>query len=377
MSDTGTAVPRVLIVEDQDLLREALSAMLQKQGYATTAFAKAGDALAALRQQSFDLSISELMMPDMDGVAFIKAAAEIDPDLVPVIITGDESLPSAVDAIQNGAFDYVVKPLPPSVMPPVVSRALGVRRLRQEKRQAEELLRERTAELEQAYKELDGLAYSVSHDLRAPLRAIRGFSSILAEEYAAEFSADARELLDHVLEGAAEMELLLQDLLQLCRIGRQPLSKGLVEMTGLVNDVLDDLRTEQPERQVEIELQEICDAPGDRRLLKQAFLNLLSNAFKFTRDRERAVIQIGCAPDKRENVYFVRDNGAGFNMEYADKLFKPFQRLHRKEEFEGNGAGLAIVQRIINRHGGRIWAEATPGSGACFFFTLPAEAASE
>jgi len=373
MFEPGMAA-RLLIVADEELLLHALCRALQKEGYSTTGFTRPAEALAAIREQRFELLISDLAMPEMDGVTLIKQALAIDPDLVAIVITVADSIETAVEAMKSGAFDYILKPVRLNAVLPVLLRALTVRRLRAEKRELEQRIRERTIALEQANRELEAFASSVSHDLRAPLRGIKGFSIILAEDHGPELSPDARALIDDILKSAMEMEVLIQDILQLCRLSRQPLSKAPVQISMLVHEVLNELRRHEPERAVEVQLEPLPDALGDRRLLKQVFTNLLSNAFKFTRGREQPSIQIGCIGDQRENVYFIRDNGEGFDMEYADKLFQPFHRLHRKDEFEGNGVGLAIVQRIVNRHGGRIWAEARRGSGATFLFTLAAGA---
>jgi signal transduction histidine kinase len=238
---------------------------------------------------------------------------------------------------------------------------------------------ERTAELEAANRELEAFSYSVSHDLRAPLRAIHGFSRILLEEHAPDLNAEAQEYLELVRDNAGQMGSLIDDLLRFSRMSRQGLRKDHVVVAGVVRDVLRDLAAEREGRQVEVAIGELRPCHGDAALLKQLFMNLLSNAFKFTRKREIAHIEIGCNPVDGEVVYFVKDDGAGFDMRYANKLFGVFQRLHRAEDFEGTGVGLAIVQRVVQRHGGRIWADGALDRGATFYFTLdaPAQPAEE
>jgi len=246
-----------------------------------------------------------------------------------------------------------------------------VRRLNEE---LERRVRDRTAQLEAANRELEAFAYSVSHDLRAPLRAIDGFSRILTEELAGRMSDSERDLFDRVCAGARRMGLLIDDLLSLSRINRAALRIERVDVSALANDVLDALKQADPGRTVETVVQPRMSANGDRNLLKIAFENLIGNAWKFTSRRERPIIEIGCEPlVDGKKACFVRDNGAGFDMDYADRLFSPFQRLHRTEEFEGTGIGLATVQRIVARHGGRIWAESSAGQGAVFRFTLPGD----
>ncbi len=232
---------------------------------------------------------------------------------------------------------------------------------------------ERTADLEAANRELEAFAYSVSHDLRAPLRAVDGFSRILIEEHAGELSADAQHYLGVVRRNAVQMGELIDDLLAFSRFGRQPLSKQAVDLADLARQVIEDLDPQRDGRRVDVRMHDLPACEADPALLKQVLANLLSNAVKYTRCRERAKIDIGSAGAAREGVvYFVRDNGAGFDMRYADKLFGVFQRLHSVGEYEGTGVGLAIVHRIVTRHGGRVWAEAAPDQGATFYFTLPA-----
>jgi PAS domain S-box-containing protein len=242
-----------------------------------------------------------------------------------------------------------------------------------ESKRAEETLRQRTDQLEAANKELEAFSYSVSHDLRAPLRAIDGFSRILLEEYAEPLPEEAKDYLRSVRGNAQQMARLVEDLLAFARLGRLPIKKQTVDPAKLVRQSLDELRNEFAGRRVEITLGDLSPCDAEPALLKQVWTNLLSNAIKYTRGRELATIEIGCRVDggpSGERTYFVRDNGVGFDMRYVDKLFDVFQRLHRAEDYEGTGVGLAIVQRIIHRHGGRVWAEAQPGQGATFSFTL-------
>lgn len=242
----------------------------------------------------------------------------------------------------------------------------AIRRLNTE---LEERVAKRTAELEVANQELEAFSYSVSHDLRAPLRAVDGFSLAVLEDYGANLPEDGRRYLQTIRDGAQRMGMLIDDLLAFSRLSRQPINKQEVDTAKLVREVLEELAPLREGREIDIRIGDLPRYQGDAALLKQVWVNLLSNAIKYTRDRNPAIIEIGCKSGKNGNVYFVRDNGAGFDMQYANKLFGVFQRLHRAEEFEGTGVGLAIVQRIINRHGGSIWADAAPGKGATFYFT--------
>jgi PAS domain S-box-containing protein len=244
-----------------------------------------------------------------------------------------------------------------------------IRKLNQE---LEQRVVERTAELEAANQELEAFAYSVSHDLRAPLRAVSGFSRILLEEYAPRLPAKAQHYLEAARKNAVQMGELIDDLLAFSRLSRQPLHKQPIAPAELVRQVLQDLRPDREGRQVEITVGDLPGCEGDPRLLKQVLVNLLSNGFKYTRTREVARIEVGAMTPSggATPVYYVRDNGVGFDMRYADKLFGVFQRLHGTREYPGTGVGLAIVQRIVHRHGGRVWAEAAVNQGATFYFVL-------
>jgi signal transduction histidine kinase len=365
-------------VDDEVRQMTALCDTLRDHEYEVTGFASARAALEALRGAKFDLVLTDLMMPEMDGISFLRSAREIDRDLVGVMMTGHGTIDTAVEAMKAGALDYILKPFKLSAVLPVLSRALTVRRLRLENIALERRVQERTVqleaanrELEDANKELESFSYSISHDLRTPLRHIDGFSQLLVDSYSEHLPAAGQRLLQNVRSGATRLGVLIDDLLNFSRLSRQPLVKRNVRLAMLVQEVLGELQREQEGREVEIRVSPLPDCPGDPSLLKQVFVNLLTNALKFTRRRDRAVIQIDCEEQDGDLLCTVRDNGAGFNMEYASKLFGVFQRLHKAEEFEGTGVGLSIVQRIIHRHGGRIWAEAEVDKGATFHFTLP------
>jgi light-regulated signal transduction histidine kinase (bacteriophytochrome) len=237
----------------------------------------------------------------------------------------------------------------------------------------ERRVQERTYQLEAANKELEAFSYSVSHDLRAPLRAVNGFAGIVLEDFSSQLPEEGRRYLERVREGGRRMGELIDDLLAFSQLSRQNVNRKSINTVKLVQDVLDELKPQWEGRQVEIRIGNLPSCHGDPALLKQIWVNLLSNAIKYTRGREPAIVEIGCARENGGNIFSVRDNGTGFDMQYANKLFGVFQRLHRADEFEGTGVGLAIVQRIVHRHGGRVWAEAAEGRGATFYFTLEGE----
>ncbi len=234
-------------------------------------------------------------------------------------------------------------------------------------------LQEANQKLEAANKELEAFSYTISHDLRAPLRAVDGYSQAVIEDFGPQLPEEGKRQLSVIRSSAQRMGELIDDLLSFARLSRSHLSKQSINTDALVRMVLAEMKNEYQGRQIEFNIDGLPPCEGDPALLKQVWLNLLSNAIKYSRKREHAIVEIGCMEREAESVYFVRDNGSGFDMRYADKLFGVFQRLHRLEDFEGTGVGLAIVQRIIQRHGGRIWAESSLDQGATFYFSLQGE----
>jgi signal transduction histidine kinase/FixJ family two-component response regulator len=531
---------KLLIVDDEAAQMTALCRTLEDEGYATTGFTSPHKALAALREQEFDLVLTDLMMPEMDGIALLTAGQEIDRNLVAVVMTGHGAVETAVQAMQAGALDYIQKPFKLRDILPVLSRALTVRRLRTEnielrhaiaihelstafiyelnpravanrvadaayqqapccqvvmivlsenhqelhvaaargedtsaiegKRiaytdaikdwvavtrrkftdakhwtQADFLLdcglgdrtatifmpmfsagdfvgllgftsgsaaaitlgqlktlsilagtaasamevaslleqlrhanedlerrvHERTTQLEAANKELEAFSYSVSHDLRAPLRALRGYSDVLLQDCRDQLNAEAQRALNAIDASGQRMSELIEDLLKFSHLSRQSLVTKRIQTSTLVKQIVEELNGSHANSDVEVKLGDLPDCMGDESLLKQVFVNLLSNAYKFTKQTSSPCVEIGASEQRNELIYFVRDNGAGFDMQEAEKLFGVFQRLHSPDQFEGTGIGLSIVQRIVNRHGGRVWAEGEVQKGATFYFSLP------
>jgi PAS domain S-box-containing protein len=239
-----------------------------------------------------------------------------------------------------------------------------------ERRRSELALREAQTRLEAVNKELESFSYSVSHDLRAPLRAVDGFSQAVLEDFGATLPAEGQRQLRVIRAGAQRMGELIDDLLAFSRLGRSPMVKQTVDTGGLVRAVFADLKDQVAGRELDLQIAGLPACEGDPALLKQVWINLLSNALKYSSKRARARIEVGARTEHEHVVFFVRDDGAGFDMRYVGKLFGVFQRLHRLEDYEGTGVGLAIVQRIVQRHGGRVWAEGAVDRGATFYFTL-------
>jgi signal transduction histidine kinase len=353
--------PRILWADDNADMRDYVSRLLAGS-YEVTVAPDGLKALSAAREKLPDLVLTDVMMPGLDGFGLLRALRDDERTrTVPVILlsarAGEES---AVEGLEAGADDYLAKPFSAQELLARVRTHVKLARLR----------RAWAGELEVANKELEAFSYSVSHDLRAPLRAIDGFTRILLDEYGAKLDTDGCHYLQRVQMGTQKMAELIDDLLDLSRVSRAVLRKEPINLTDLARDVAAEFRNRESSRKVAIGIADGLASIGDARLIGIVLQNLFGNAWKYTAKRPEAHIEFGqeCIGD--EAVFFIRDNGAGFDMAYASKLFAPFQRLHSASEFEGTGIGLATVQRIISRHGGRIWAEAVVGQGATFYFTL-------
>jgi two-component system, sensor histidine kinase and response regulator len=371
-----TAAARLLIVDDEAAQLRALCDTLQLEGYVTQGFASGQQALAVLRPGEFDLLMTDLMMPGMDGITLIDAAKKIDPSIGALVMTGHGTIDTAVRAMQGGALDYILKPFKLNVILPVIARALDVQRLRRENAELHLREKQRSAELAAAYHDLESFSYSISHDLRAPLRSMDGFAAILENEFAAQLGDEGRRILSVIRGGSQKMDELIVSLLEFSRAGRSTLQFDRVDMTLLADAAANEVRALYTGPEPQIDIAELPPVQADPVVIRQVWCNLIGNALKYSAKRATPKISVSGRIDNGEAIYQVEDNGAGFDMRYADKLFGVFQRLHRSEEFSGTGVGLAIVHRIITRHGGRIWAKGSPDAGACFQFALPVRAAS-
>jgi hypothetical protein len=416
-TDSTNHEVEILIVEDSLTQAEQLKYILEQHGYRHSVARNGREALASMQSRVPTLVISDVMMPEMGGYELCHKIKQEDKfKKIPVILLTSLTDPTeVVKGLESGADSFIFKPYDEQYLLAQIAYILANRHLREsdtpqmgveiffagrkffitsdrlqilnlllstyeaavqknrELTATQDKLRHLNEDLEAANKELEAFSYSISHDLRAPLRHIDGFSQLLIKDCANELSPKGQGLLRNVSERATFMGRLIDDLLNFSRLGRQPVGKHRVILAELTRQVLEELAPEREGRDVEVRLGEMPDCTGDPALLKQVLINLISNAFKFTRKKEHALIEIGSGPGDKEGeaLYFIRDNGAGFEMEYASKLFGVFQRMHRASEFEGTGVGLSIVQRIIHRHGGRIWAEAKLDHGAAFYFTLP------
>ncbi len=356
--------PHILLADDNADMRDYVRRLLADR-YDVLAVPDGAAALAAARSRPPDLVLSDVMMPGLDGFGLLRELrAGMATRTIPVILlsarAGEES---AVEGLAGGADDYIAKPF-------------FARELLARVRTHIDLAHSRRAwalELERANKELEFFSYSVSHDLRAPLRAIDGFSCMLLERHAQNLDGEGKRLLGVVVDKARRMGQLIDDLLRFSRLGHASVQRAAVDMSALARSVASELLESSPGRRIELAMGALSPAYGDPSLLRQVLQNLIGNALKYTRTREVSRIEVRSRSEGDETVYTVEDNGVGFRMENAHKLFGVFQRLHSSEEFEGTWVGLALVKRIIERHGGRVWAEGQVNKGASIHFTIPGE----
>lgn len=361
---------RILIVDDEEPHRRLLSTALGRSGHVAIGVGNGQEALAVLREGGFALIITDLKMPGMDGISLLRSARALDPDLVGIVMTGHGSIASAVESMRAGAQDYILKPFDLKNLLQVVSRAYAMRELMIENKQLLQSVRRQAQDLEAANRELDAFSYSVSHDLKGPLQAISGFSRLLIEGYRDALDPAARRYLEFIQGETQRMSEITEDLLMLAQVTGAEISSEPLDLSAIAEGVVAGLAHRHPERRCVVEIQPGLTAKGDARLLTIALENLLGNAWKFTGKRADARIEFGAVAQAGRREYYVRDNGVGFDMQHGVKLFTPFHRQHDATQFEGTGVGLSIVKRIVERHGGRVWAEAAPDAGATFYFSL-------
>ena len=377
----------ILMVDDQPENLMALEAMLEPLGQNLVQARSGRDALRALLSIDAAVVLLDVKMPDMDGfeTAELIRERERSRDTPIIFLTAaDRSQTLANRGYAVGAVDYLLKPVVPEFVRSKVSvfvelakrsrqlerQAVRLQASEQAARQLAETRAELVADLEQKNRELETFSYAVSHDLRAPVRRIDGFSRALLESHAAALDDGGRRFLGNIREATEHMSELIDDMLHLAQVTRAELRRLPVDLSGAVQAALRQLAETEPDRRVEYVVRPGLEVEGDPRLLRVAVENLVGNAWKFSVGREPARIEFGVVSAHAEPAYFVRDNGAGFDMAYADRLFTPFQRLHSARHFKGTGVGLATVQRIVQRHGGRVWADGVPDQGATFWFTL-------
>lgn len=384
---------KILTVDDSLTYLHEVAAQLRQEGYDVIPARSGEEALELLSVQSVDCILLDLVMPGLSGQETCRRikGSSAWRDIPLIMHTALEERGAMIEGINAGADDYIAKSSDLDVLCARVRAQLRRKQFEDENRNIREQLLQKEVEVVAANSarelaeiratfvdelkskniELEAFSYSVSHDLRAPLRSIDGFSKLLLDGYADKLDAKGQDFLHLVRESAQRMGELIDDLLLLSRVGRADLSRDQIDLSEIARSVSEELKKKDPDRHVKwcIEDQLLVEADGG--LMRVAFDNLLGNAWKFTSKASAPQIEVGTDQQEGVPVFFVRDNGAGFNMVYAEKLFSPFQRLHTESEFEGTGIGLATVHRIVDRHGGRIWAESAVGRGATFYFTIP------
>ncbi len=386
---------KILAVDDSETFLQEIGSTLRNDGYEVVLARSGEEALDLLAVEPVECILLDLMMPGIGGEETcrrIKTAA-VTRDTPVIMLTGVEDRNAMIQGLSAGADDYLTKSRDFDVLRARLlaqirrkqfedeNRLIREQLLRKEMeateaRAAREVAEVRAAlveELEQKNAELEAFSYSVAHDLRAPLRSVDGFSAVLQDNYSDKLDEEGKKYLQFVRQSAQHMTELIDDLLSLSRVTRSEFHRQEVDLTIIAYSVIDRLRQASPDRSVEFVISGNLSAMGDARLLTIALENLLGNAWKFTRNRPLGKIEFSSADLAGRKTFIIRDNGAGFEMTYAGKLFGVFQRLHSTDEFEGTGIGLATVQRVIRRHGGKIWAEGRVDDGAAFFFTLTEE----
>lgn len=363
---------RLLIVDDETAQMRALCDTLAEEGYVTRGFDSPRRALEELRPGQFDLLLTDLMMPEMDGIALISAVASVDPQVGAVVMTGHGTVDTAVQAMRGGALDYILKPFSLHTVRPVISRALNVLALRRENAALQESERRRAEELAAAFRDLEAFSYSVSHDLRAPLLFVKDFAQRLHDDFGEQLGEEGRRIAQVIHDGSRSMDEMIVGLLAFSRSTRQALRMAPLDMAAIVRAAVAEARAVHNASAARIEVAPLPPAQGDSTVMRHVWSNLIGNALKFSAGHAAPQIRIDGNLEGAEAVYSIEDNGVGFDMQYADRLFGVFKRLHAAHEYPGTGVGLAIVHRIVTRHGGRIWAHSRPGEGARFQFTLPA-----
>lgn len=366
--------PKILIVDDRPENLIAIEVVLRDLEVDLVKAYNGNEALKQTLYHDFALALLDIQMPDMDGyeLAEIMRAEEKTANLPFIFISAvyTDNL-NVFKGYERGAFSFITKPFQPEILINKVKFFIEKHQQELAVHKLNASLESKNLELLEVNKELEAFSYSVSHDLRAPLRAINGYSRMLLEDYENQLDAEGQRIIRTVAANATKMGKLIDELLAFSRMGRKEMQKKSLDMNELVRSTLTEVEKVLP-HSAQINVNQLPSVHADDTLLRQVLFNLISNAVKYSSRNEKSVVEISWERKNDEEVFTIKDNGAGFDMRYADKLFGVFQRLHTDEEFEGIGVGLALVKRIINRHGGKVWAEGKVNEGAAFYFTIPA-----
>jgi signal transduction histidine kinase len=387
----------ILLVEDNEGDERLIRELLREQHlirFNVDLASSLKESESKIPENKFDIILLDLGLPDSNGLETLFKFKALFPELATIIIlTGLNDTEVGLKAVNSGAQDYIIKGhvdsdkllksiiysyersrLNNELKSQIEARKLAEKEILKLNSELEQRILDRTAQLKIVNLELEAFSHSVSHDLRAPLRHINGFAEILKEEYYDQLPEKAKNYLDTISDSAKKMNILIDDLIKLSRTNRIELKKSMLKMNQVLDDALSEVQSLLENRKVDINISTLPEIIGDYNLLRLVWVNLLDNAIKYTRPRKKAVINIDYKEEKEEFIFCIHDNGVGFDMNYAQKLFGAFQRLHSTDEFEGTGIGLSNVRRIISRHSGRTWAEAELDKGASFYFSLPKKA---
>jgi signal transduction histidine kinase len=373
---TAAAAPakmklRALLIEDNQLDAELVLRWLRKDGYDVTSLVVQDEAafIKALHSLSPDIVLADYNLPNWKGMEAVGVLVREGLDIPLILVSGALGDVTAVECIKRGATDYVLKD-GLARLPEAIHRALEERQERQRRRQAEQDLARQAAELARSNADLEQFAYVASHDLQEPLRMVTAYTQLLAERYRGVLDADADKFIGYASEGAQRMQVLIQDLLAFSRVGRKNSDRAETDCNALLQDVLHTLTPAIQESGAHVDAEGLPTIWADRTLLAQVLQNLIGNAIKF-RGKDAPLIHVKAEKNDQEWRFTVSDNGIGIPAEHAENIFVVFQRLHARSEYPGNGIGLAICKKVIERYGGKIWVESQPGSGSTFIFTLP------
>lgn len=360
----------LLVVDDDPALLSLSRIFLEKNGFSDiSAVSSAEDALHLLGSRTFDVVVADYEMPaGMSGIAMLRTMRERGDDTPVIIFTGKSREEIAIEALNSGAAYYLEKDADSSVM---YAELRNMIQNLAEKKRARELVILHEIELRRSNEELESFCYSVSHDLRAPLRVIEGYCSVIQDRSGKDFSPEVRMYFEGIRAASVRMNTMIESLLKFSRAGRFAITCVELDLSKVAFEITTSLQRQDPGRTAAITIDESMVVWGDRDLLTMALQNLLDNAWKYSSRRDHAEIAFRVSTTDGTRIFSIRDNGAGFDAAHAENLFKPFTRFHTESEFPGTGIGLATVNRIIERHGGRLWVESRAGEGATFYFTLP------
>jgi len=373
---------KVLSIDDERPAREFLDEFLRSQGYISLTAGNGEEGLAIFRRERPQVVIVDVVMPGMDGLDVLSEVKRMDPDVEVIVMTGFGDMNMVIRALREGASDFIQKPIRLEALQVALKRAEERmtlrRRLREYAEDLERLVEERTRELQKKNEELEQFVYTVSHDLKAPVVAIEGFTALLMEMYGDRLDDQGRRYLERVRKNALHMEQMIGDLLELSRAGRVMRPWEEVDLRALIQGLLEDLQARAEKSGGSIKI--VGTFPvvwGDPEHIRKVFFNLIDNALNYAHPERPPEVVVGCEDQGEHYVFFVKDNGIGIEPEYLDRIFDIFRRLEEKGEVQGSGMGLTIAKRIVENHGGKIWATSVPGEGSTFFFTLPKEAKGE